>query len=183
MGMYPVNLLVKIFVSDCTDFLDTTKQMYISEPEHNFISFIHIDVSNVRTHGDSCIGCKLEQDAKKMYKRSARKIWHCIGQVKLQIIGKKAYDSRTDLANIEKEKSYRRLLMAHILQNIIIKQGRCYQLGDAYDVILNISLWMLGEKENVQDNVYGYKAYLSDMRNMEGIKGIIKNCMQAFLHI
>ena len=179
MGMYPVNLFSKIFV--LIDRLsDTTKQMYISEPEHNFISFIHIDVSNVRTHGDSCIGCKLEQDAKKMYKRSATKNMALYWSGKVADYRKKAYDSRTDLANIEKEKSYRRLLMAHILQNIIIKQGRCYQLGDAYDVILNISLWMLGEKENVQDNVYGYKAYLSDMRNMEGIKALLKTVCRPF---
>ena len=61
---YPVNLFSKIFV--LVDRLsNTTKQMYIDNPSENFMSFLHVDVSNTRTHGDSCIGCKLEQNAKK----------------------------------------------------------------------------------------------------------------------
>lgn len=179
MEVYPVNLFSKIFV--LVDRLsDTTKQMYINNPEQNFMSFLHIDVSNIRTHGDSCIGCKLEQDAERMYKRSATKNMALYWSGKVADYKKKAYDSRNDLMTIEKEKSYRRLLFAHILQNIIIKQGHCYQLGDAYDVMLNLSLWMLGEDSENQYEEYGYKEYLSSMRNMEGVKALLKTICRPF---
>jgi len=178
-GEYPVNLFSKIFV--LIDRLsDTTKQMYIDDPEHNFLSFLHVDVSNVRTHGDSCIGCKLEQDARRLYKRSATRNMAFYWSRKTDDYRKKAYDNREDIAGIEKEKSYQRLLFAHVLQNAIVKQENCYELGTVYDVLLNISLWLLREPEYGKENAYGFDDFLSDMRNMMGIKALLKIMCRPF---
>ena len=177
-GQYPVNLFSKIFV--LMDRLsEDTKQMYVDDPKRNFIAFLHIDISNVRTHGDSCIGCKLEQNAMKLYKRSATQYMASYWYQKLYDYRKKAYDNREDISKIENERSYRMLLFSHVLQNVIIKQGNYYNIGDAFDVVLNISLWLLNE-ENIKQNVYGYREFLEDFRNMIGIYTLLKTVCRPF---
>lgn len=176
---YPVNLFSKIFVL-IDRISDTTKKMYIDNPKQNFMSFLHMDVSNIRTHGDSCIGCKLEQDAKKMYKRSATKNMALYWSRKLNDYRKKAYDNRDDIAGINKEKSYRMLMFAHVLQNIIVKQGKCYEMGDVYDIMTDMSLWMLRESGYDEKCAYGYSEYLESMRNINGIKILLKTMCRPF---
>lgn len=67
-GYYPV-------FSKCFFLIDrfsaNTREAYIINPEDNFLSFCKINISNIRTQGDSCIGCKLEQEAKYLHKRSS----------------------------------------------------------------------------------------------------------------
>lgn len=177
---YPVDLFCKIFV--LIDRLsDTTKRMHINNPKKNFMSFLHIDVSNIRTHGDSCVGCKLEQDAKKMYKRSATKNMSLHWSKKINDYRKKAYDNRKDISKIEKEKSYQRLLFAHVLQNVIVKQGNCHDIGYVYDVMVNLSLWLLQE-DGYEDNrcAYGYHEFLTCLRNMDGIRTLLKTICRPF---
>lgn len=176
---YPVNLFSKIFV--LIDRLsDTSKRKYIENPKQNFLSFLHVDVSNTRTYGDSCIGCKLKQNAEIMYKRSATKSMAFYWSQKLNDYRKKAYDSREDIAEIDKEKSYRMLLFAHVLQNVIVKQGRCYDMGCIYDVMLNMSLWLLKEDGYGKECAYGYSKFLSEMRNMDGIRALMKTMCRPF---
>lgn len=178
---YPVNLFSKIFV--LIDRLsDTSKQMYIDNPKQNFMSFLHVDVSNTRTHGDSCVGCKLEQNAELMYKRSATKSMAFYWSQKLNDYRKKAYDSREDIAEINKEKSYRMLLFAHVLQNVIVKEGNCYDLGNAYDVIVSMALWLLQKDEHGKKCTYDdyYNEFLSEMRNMDGISALLKTICRPF---
>lgn len=176
---YPVNLFSKIFV--LIDRLsDTTKQMYIDDPNENFLSFLHMDISNTRTHGDSCIGCKLEQNAKKMNKRSATKSMALHWAQKTEDYIKKPYDNREKIAKIDKEKSYRMLMFSHILQNVIVKQGRCYDLGSAYDVMLNMSLWLLQDCKHGEECAYGYSKFFSGFRNMKGIKALMKTMCRPY---
>lgn len=177
---YPVNLFSKIFV--LIDRLsEQTKKMYVEDPLHNFMSFLHIDVSNVRTHGDSCVGCKLEQDAKKLYKRSATRNMAMYWQQKLFDYRKKAYDSKTEIASIRKdEKSYGMLLFCHVLQNVFVKQGNCYSIGDCYDVVLNISLWLLKIEEYADRDIYGNNIFLEGMRNLDGVRMLFKAICRPF---
>lgn len=176
---YPVNLFSKIFV--LMDRLsDDTKQMYVDHPERNFLAFIHIDISNVRTHGDSCIGCKLEQDAMKLYKRSATRNMASYWYRKLYDYRKKAYDNKKEIAEIGKEKSYRMLLFSHVLQNVIVKQENCYHLGDAFDIVLNISLGLLRKENKTENDLYGYFDFLEDFRNMTGFCTLLKTICRPF---
>lgn len=176
---YPVNLFSKIFV--LVDRLsDETKQSYVDRPDKNFMAFLHIDVSNVRTHGDSCIGCKLEQDAEKLYKRSATRNMATYWFGKLEDYRKKPYDNKSEMRSIQSSKSYRMLLFSHVLQNVVVKRGNCYTLGDVYDIILNLSLWLLKVDDYEDKTAYGYKKYLEDMRNMDGVCTLLKTICRPF---
>lgn len=176
---YSVNLFNKIFV--LVDRLsDETKQGYVDSSDKNFMAFLHIDVSNVRTHGDSCIGCKLEQDAEKLYKRSATRNMAIYWFGKLKDYRKKPYDNRNEMLSIESSKSYRMLLFSHVLQNVIVKQGNCYTLGDVYDIVLNFSLWLLKVDGYEDQAAYGYKKYLENMRNIDGVCILLKTICRPF---
>ncbi|MDE7424685.1 MAG: hypothetical protein K2N51_13525 [Lachnospiraceae bacterium] len=176
---YPVNLFSKIFV--LVDRLsDETKQSYVDSPDKNFMAFLHIDVSNIRTHGDSCIGCKLEQDAEKLYKRSATRNMATYWFGKFKDYRKKPYDNKNEMLSIESSKSYRMLLFSHVLQNVVVKQGNCYTLGDVYDIVLNLSLWLLKVDDYEDKAAYGYKKYLEDMRNMDGVCTLLKTICRPF---
>lgn len=178
-NMYPANLFSRIFV--LVDRLSNeSKQMYVNNPKDNFLAFLHIDVSNTRTYGDSCIGCKLEQNAMKLYKRSATRKMSCYWSDKLSHYAKKAYDNKKQMETIDKEKSYRMLLFSHILQNTMIKMGNCYVLGDAFDVMLNIALWLLKAEKYMPENIYGYDIFLNDMRNMDGLHMLLKTICRPF---
>ena len=71
---YKENYKSQVF-SKCFILIDrlsgSTQDSYIAMPKENFKSFCKINISNMRTHGDSCVGCKLEHEAKSLFKRSA----------------------------------------------------------------------------------------------------------------
>ena len=179
-GVYSTNLFSKIFL--LIDRLSNdTKQLYVNDIEHNFLSFLHIDVSNTRTHGDSCIGCKLEQDAEKMYKRSGTRNMARHWSVKMQDYQKKEYDNRDKIARIDKEKSYRMLVFSHAMQNIIVKQEHYGKLGDAYDALMDVSCWLLSEKDNEVGYTYGFDNLLFQHKGIEGICALFKTICRPFL--
>lgn len=179
-GVYPTNLFSKVFL--LVDRLSNdTRQMYVNDAEHNFLSFLHIDVSNTRTHGDSCIGCKLEQDAEKMFKRSATRNMAHYWSEKMRDYQKKAYDNRSKIALIDKKKSFRMLLFSHVMQNIMIKQERYGQLGDAYDAVMNVSCWLLSDEDSDQGTAYGFEKLLAHNRGFDGICSLFKTICRPFL--
>lgn len=188
---YPANLFEKVFL--LIDRLsDDTKQTYVEKIKGNFLSFLHIDVSNVRTQGDSCIGCKLEQNARRMFKRSATRRQAAYWANKIKSYRSIAYDDKKEMGKIDTNKSFKNLLVSHVLQNVIIKQNNSFCLGKVYDVLLNICLWMLMDQKEwenyCQDNhltelekqIYGYRVLLEEMRNIEGIETILKMSSRPF---
>lgn len=174
---YHANLFDKIFV--LVDRLSNdTKRMYVENIERNFCSFVHIDVSNIRTQGDSCVGCKLEQNTKKMFKRSATRSQAGHWAAKLYDYRKIRFDDLKQLEKIDREQSYYRMVIYHVLQNVIVKNGRTYTVGDAYDTLLDLMEWFLSK--GIKGNIYGYQALFSEMDELEGIKNILKIICRPF---
>ena len=177
--VYPSNLFSKIFLL-VDRMSNESKQMYVSDWKNGFQSFLHIDVSNMRTHGDSCIGCKLEQDATKMFKRSGTRNMAFYWAKKMEDYHIKEYDNRCQMQSIAKPKSYRMLVISHVIQNVIVKQERYVVMGDAYDAIVNLSLWMLGSEAEMQGNAYGFDRLLLPLKNIDGVESLFKAVCRPF---
>lgn len=174
---YHTSLFEKIFL--LVDRLsDDTKRMYVENIENNFCSFVHIDVSNIRTQGDSCVGCKLEQNTKKMFKRSATRSQAEHWAVKLYDYRKIRFDDLNELEKISRKQSYNRMITYHMLQNVIVKDGRTATVGDAYDVLLDMMEWFLSTKKH--GNIYGYQKLFDEMDKLEGVKNILKIVCRPF---
>lgn len=172
----PANLFRKVFLL-IDRMSNETKRMYVEKADENFLSFVHIDVSNLRTHGDSCIGCKLEQNAERLRKRSATRSHSIYWTEKSKTYQKIAYDDRKKMDAIDKENAFHRLLVSHVLQNIIIKKGNTVCVGETYDVLLDICEWFLKVNNNTFD---GFDILLKEVRGIEGIKILIKTICRPF---
>lgn len=188
---YPANLFEKVFL--LIDRLsDATKQTYVEKIDKNFLSFLHIDISNVRTQGDSCIGCKMEQNARRMFKRSATGSQATYWIKKLKYYHSVAYDNKEEMNKISTRESFEKLLISHILQNVIIKRDDFFRLGVAYDAFLNLTLWMLmSNKEwkiycddnklsTNERNIYGYKLLLEQVSGIKGVQTLLKISSRPF---
>ncbi len=185
---YPANLFQKVFL--LVDRLSNeTKSIYVNDIANNFLSFVHIDISNIRTQGDSCIGCKLKQNAKRMFKRSSTRNSAKYWADKLKCYKKIPYDDRTKMEKITNIKSYQRLIVTHILQNVIVNNGNSVELGEVYDALLDISLWMLSEEEKSREKsglitrdkrLYNYITLLGGIKGIEGLQMVLKVICRPF---
>lgn len=106
--------------------------------ESDFHSYVHIDISNMRVHGDSCVGCKLQKETEKLLKRSASRItanYWANKYLHLQTID---YDNLNDMENFKNDMyAYERLVLSHIVQNYVFKDNiTLRKKGEYYDNIL-----------------------------------------------
>lgn len=185
---YPATLFSKVFL--LVDRLsDDTKYMYVEQIQDNFLSFVHIDISNIRTKGNSCIGCDLENRAQKMFKRSATKKLASYWAQKMNDYEPIPYDDRAAMRKLGSSKAYCRLVISHVLQNIIIKSGKNCDMGSAYDIFLNLCSGMLTTPKEWKartdidadaKGMYGYANLLKEIRGIDGITDMIKALCRPF---
>ncbi|MCM1284943.1 MAG: hypothetical protein NC213_00080 [Acetobacter sp.] len=112
---YTTNLFDRCFVLINRLSASSIKSYIVNELDYN--AFCHIDVSNMRTHGDSCVGCKLQQQANRFYKRSSTKFAADYWYKKSIVYENEFCNSHDD--NNKKCKSYMRLLLSHTFKNYI----------------------------------------------------------------
>ena len=141
---YPSNLFSKCFL--LVDRLSKeSKTAYVCDPEKNFISFVHVDVSSIRVQGDSCTGCKAHQNAVRLLRRSAtqnsKKYW----QERLKDLTVLNFDQEGEIYKIEsQENAFRRLVLSHIAQNAIFGENDSFSVGRVYDTLLILITKILG---------------------------------------
>lgn len=176
-SLYSANLFKKIFL--LIDRLSNdTKRMYVENMEKNFHSFVHIDVSNVRTQGDSCVGCKIEKNARKLFKRSTTRVQAEYWAKELYNHRKIAFDNLNEIEKIDRKQSFNFMMIYHVLQNVIVNNGYGYFIGDAYEVLLNLMEWFLSNGQ--KGDIYGYNVLFNGIDGIEGVKNILKIICRPF---
>ena len=184
---FPANLFEKVFLL-MDRMSEETKQKYVQNIEENFLSYVHIDISNMRNQGDSCVGCKLEKQADRMFKRSPTKRLAENWAHKCRDYQVVLYD---DLEKMEKQNgdsAYKRLLISHVLQNLIVKNDICLDDGDVFDMILELANYFLEIEEGEPGSrikkyhmeIQNYGEILELMRGVEGIELLLKAVCRPF---
>lgn len=118
---------------------NASKRSFVaSGRESDFHSYVHIDISNMRVHGDSCVGCKLQKETEKLLKRNASRLtanYWANKYLHLQTID---YDNLNDMENFKNDMyAYERLVLSHIIQNYVFKDNiTLRKKGEYYDNIL-----------------------------------------------
>ncbi len=128
--IYGTNVFDKCFV--LLDRLSSSSQNSFILPHENYHAFCHLDISNIRRQGDSCIGCKLKKSANRLYKRSATQYssnyWaNKVKKYKENIFEKAIFDNK----NSENNTSYLRAMLSHITKNFLDKAvdgDNCFEL-------------------------------------------------------
>ena len=117
-------------------FSQSTRKSYVINPENNFLSFCKINISNMRAAGDSCVGCKLLDDAVLFCKKSATKTHSNYWAKKIVDYSPTKYDKIPKEFEVH---DYMRLIISHVLRscfdlsqkdgaiNTIEKEERQYQ--------------------------------------------------------
>lgn len=139
---FPTNLISKCFV--LVDRLsDASKGNYVKDIEADFHSFVHLDISNSRIQGDSCVGCKRVQNAVHLFKRSATRLHaqHWFSEINQNAIC--TYDDAESYEkNAQRNSDWARpelkSILAHIAQNIIFRENDFFEPGAIYDSLLEI---------------------------------------------
>lgn len=174
----PDKLIDKVFVL-VERLSDDSKQRYVRNIDRDFLSFVHIDVSNVRTQGDSCIGCKLEQEAKRMFKRSSTKMLATYWAEKARDYQVIAYDGK-EIKNLNTKIGFARLVLTHIVQNCIIKNYAISQVGNVYDFLLDMFQMILGVFES--KSLHIYRDLIMSLDKEEAINALCKVVCRPFLN-
>ncbi|MCD8014456.1 MAG: hypothetical protein LUG99_15020 [Lachnospiraceae bacterium] len=175
--IYSANLFDKVFL--LVDRLSKdTKRVYVENMEENFHSFVHVDVSNMRTHGNSCVVCRLRHTVEKMFKCSATKHQAEHWAKKMDDYKEVQYDDLQSLRMIDRDKSYHRITIYHMLQNTIIKNGQAYTVGNAYDVLLDLMEWFLSG--GAKGNIHGYRDLFSGLEGADSVNHILKVISRPF---
>ena len=165
-NLFPPNLIKKCFL--LVDRLSTdSKRAYVRDVKKDFLSFLHVDLSNMRVQGDSCVGCKLEINAEKLLKRSAtRKISRYWRQKKhgYQIQGYSEYSNPPEKES--GDKAYRKLALSHILQNVLFYDNAYFELGEIYDSLLTVFAKIVNESP-ASGCVFRYDVLIEDLLRTE----------------
>lgn len=160
--IYGTNVFEKcFFLIDRLSY--STKESYVIKPESHFLSYCKINISNMRTHGDSCVGCKLEKEANHLFRRSStKKIANYWARKSIDYMAV-PFDSEY-LKNYDDFKSYVRLVLSHIIQKKISSMNNITS-GEFFDWSLSMINYFIDDKDSINTNI--------DIEIQEYIKHII----------
>lgn len=154
-NLYESGIFEKCFV--LVDRLSaSTKFNYVNNPESNFLSFCHVDVSNMRHQGDSCVGCKTHNDMSRLYERSSTKhlanYWYNKASKQEITNFGKALNEQSE--NIEYgEAAFKRMVMSHIIRNILQLYRVQSDIGRYYDFLISMTKCVLeGDFSDFDEN-------------------------------
>lgn len=95
---------------------NSSKQQYIKNFD-NFFSFVNIEVPSIRTFGDSCICCKLENDCRELYKTAATKEISAYYECKMLKNFAVDFNSFDEIDN--NSKGFLRLVLSHMTSQLL----------------------------------------------------------------
>lgn len=165
---FPANLIRKCFL--LVDRLSLeSKQAYVKDVKKDFHSYLHIDLSNMRTQGDSCVACKLKNNAETLLKRSATyniaKHWE--NKAKKYLV--QPYNQHARTGENKDDKAFRKLVLAHITQNVLFHDNAYFRIGDIYDSILTIIAELLSVPSSLNVS-FQYDLLMREIRKKDGVE-------------
>lgn len=162
-AVYGTNVFDKcFFLIDRLSY--STKEAYTITPSTNFLSYCKINISNMRTHGDSCIGCKIEREAIRLFQRSSTKDTANYWAKKSFDYKAVSFDSN-ELQNYNDFESYVRLVLSHIIQRKIVTINDM-ESGEFFDWCLSMLHYFLDKEQYYNHNIdITTRDYIEDIIN------------------
>ena len=170
ISLYPANIIKKCFI--LIDRLSDASKgtLVLSGDPSDYHAFVHIDISHMRRQGDSCVGCKLQNEAARLFGRSPLRITTNYWAKKYMDLIPVRFDDINKMSLLQNKKhAYERLVLSHVAQNFIFKDGiNTRERGEYYDSIIYLIETIINfSKKNhrsADDNFYFYDL-ISDMIN------------------
>lgn len=92
-------------------------QYLLNDSSENFFSFVNICIPSIRTYGDSCICCNLENDCRELYKTAATK--EISSYYECKMIKNYAKDFNAINDNNNDNKGFLRLVISHKVTQLL----------------------------------------------------------------
>jgi hypothetical protein len=126
-----------------------TQESYISKPRDNFLSFCNLNISNTRKQGDSCVGCKLEHEAKRLFKRSSTRSFANYWIKKAGSHDTVMFDNINEITKHGGKKAFVRMLLTHVIENLLKRYGASGEMLDRlFNLILDESMKQRCDKDD-----------------------------------
>lgn len=99
---------------------EASKCAFVDSPADNFHAYLQINISSLRTFGDSCVPCKHQQDAQHFFENAATKKISAYWEEKSYHRGCVPFDKAETIIKPElNDEGYRRLICAHRLACLV----------------------------------------------------------------
>jgi hypothetical protein len=152
---------------------ENSRETYVVGQKNNFISFCNINISSMRTQGDSCVECKFENEAKYLLKRSSTKTFAKYWEKKADEHKTVSFDDADKMNDHGGSKAFVRFIINHVAETIIKKaeintenNDKDYEkaIGKFFDIILKTRS---GSEVNDKESILVKVAYESLQENVD----------------
>lgn len=114
---YGTNVFEKCFV--LIDRMSLSSRNTYILPKGNFYAFCKINIPSMRKHGDSCVCCKLKNQAQRLYNRSSTQFSSNYWKSKIDKLEEKPFETiiATEHGEERRKKSYLYTIFSHLIKD------------------------------------------------------------------
>lgn len=137
-----IKIFDKVFVLVDRNSLDSRKQ-YVTCSEKDFYSFVDINISSLRTYGDSCVYCNLKKESDLLFEtastQSIANYWEKCRK-KFELLSLEEYEEYKEEGKKKnyENRTFRRLFCTHMAQTVLSESHHGNQREEAVYLILKL---------------------------------------------
>lgn len=146
----------------------SSRAQYVKVQENDFYSFLHIDISSLRNHGDSCVFCNLKKEADLLWETastaSVAKYWeHCADKFRLRSL--EEYDEeKGERLPDETARAFRRLFCTNMAQRALAEEYHGNDQAKTAYRILKLINTDYEYRRSVKTEYFEYEYFLSYLK-------------------
>ena len=136
---------------------EESKRTYVKDPARQFYAYAELSISNIRTYGDSCVPCKLQQEARLHYHNAATKLVSEYWEKKSIVRAETHFDVRKQASQAKKnqqqsdcDEGYCRMACTH-RATAYIKRARGKDTADYFAALKDFFSELLKAVESDQN--------------------------------
>lgn len=147
---YGTNVFEKCFV--LIDRMSLSSRNTYILPKENFYAFCKINIPSMRKHGDSCVCCKLKNQAHRLYNRSSTQFASDYWNSKIDKLEEKSFETiNSEEYNEDKcKKSYLHTIFSHLIKGFF-KSDINNNEGIFYKILQLLNYFSCNSMEEFED--------------------------------
>lgn len=188
-AMWPVFEKVFVLINRMSQ---ASKREYVKDPISDYHAFFELQISNMRTYGDSCVGCSLEKEANKLHKLSATKQLSMYWQAKSYkntLLSHEKWGINKPEKTLLAKSFLRMVCTHHSTQKLDSKRGKDHidylgALQELFDEAIKADLVIAGirgKKSKFLNQYPNIKSAVKAERNRKVLGALVKSLSRPFL--
>ena len=92
---------------------DPSKESFVRDAKNHFHAYVNVDISAMRVFGDSCVPCKIQEEARNFYKKAATPSVSAYWENKVYDRRCVSFDNVKETGLMTQEDGFRRMICSH----------------------------------------------------------------------